>query len=259
MRQIFARIQEIVFPSSVWNETYADHILLQGERGIESDTRLSKLGDGISKWQELNYEAACDNEIISVLYKNALNEESWKPLEIEETTITPYLQIICKLPIKHIRILVNGSIVQTISIDKTALSTKEPAYNTEHILQCSNSLPTDTECIIEGMVESDNVGIGQIWQPIGKFVFKRYFYIQYGETTPTTLKTYFADEKSMFAYNNVNSTKKFVIKLPNNIPATIKINGMIGGLKMRSVDGYSLFEAYQTQLGTILIEVEWNT
>ena len=35
----------------------ADPILAQGEMGIETDTRLFKIGDGASTWSELDYGA----------------------------------------------------------------------------------------------------------------------------------------------------------------------------------------------------------
>jgi hypothetical protein len=157
------------------------------------------------------------------------------------------------------RISVNGSIIHTTSIDKNTFSTKQPAYDTEHILRCSNMLPTVTECIVEGMIESDNDSINQIWQPIGKFVFKRYFNIEYGDVAPMTLKTYYADGKSIFIYDNSHDTEKFKMKLPNNVPATVKINGMIGGLNQKITSGYIEFEAYQTKLRTIIVELNWNT
>jgi hypothetical protein len=37
------------------NWTNADPILAQGEMGIETDTRLFKIGDGIKTWSELDY------------------------------------------------------------------------------------------------------------------------------------------------------------------------------------------------------------
>ena len=37
------------------NWTSADPILAQGEMGIETDTRLFKIGDGDSTWSELDY------------------------------------------------------------------------------------------------------------------------------------------------------------------------------------------------------------
>lgn len=37
------------------NWTSADPILAQGEMGLETDTRLFKIGDGITIWSELEY------------------------------------------------------------------------------------------------------------------------------------------------------------------------------------------------------------
>ena len=37
------------------NWTAADPVLAQGEMGLESDTRLFKIGDGVSTWSELDY------------------------------------------------------------------------------------------------------------------------------------------------------------------------------------------------------------
>ena len=37
------------------NWAAADPILAQGEMGLESDTRLFKIGDGESTWSELEY------------------------------------------------------------------------------------------------------------------------------------------------------------------------------------------------------------
>lgn len=37
------------------NWTTANPLLLQGEIGIETDTNRMKLGDGISRWQQLPY------------------------------------------------------------------------------------------------------------------------------------------------------------------------------------------------------------
>jgi hypothetical protein len=39
------------------NWTAADPILAQGEMGVETDTRLFKIGDGESTWSELDYGA----------------------------------------------------------------------------------------------------------------------------------------------------------------------------------------------------------
>ena len=39
------------------NWTSADPILAQGEMGIESDTRLFKIGDGVNNWSDLQYGA----------------------------------------------------------------------------------------------------------------------------------------------------------------------------------------------------------
>jgi hypothetical protein len=35
--------------------TAADPILAQGEIGLETDTRLFKIGNGVDNWSELNY------------------------------------------------------------------------------------------------------------------------------------------------------------------------------------------------------------
>jgi hypothetical protein len=37
------------------NWTSADPILAQGEMGLETDTRLFKIGDGVTIWSELEY------------------------------------------------------------------------------------------------------------------------------------------------------------------------------------------------------------
>jgi hypothetical protein len=37
------------------NWTAADPILAQGEMGLETDTRLFKIGDGINNWSDLDY------------------------------------------------------------------------------------------------------------------------------------------------------------------------------------------------------------
>lgn len=37
------------------NWTAADPILAQGEMGIETDTRLFKIGDGVNNWSDLEY------------------------------------------------------------------------------------------------------------------------------------------------------------------------------------------------------------
>lgn len=37
------------------NWTAADPILAQGEMGIETDTRLFKIGNGVDTWSELEY------------------------------------------------------------------------------------------------------------------------------------------------------------------------------------------------------------
>jgi hypothetical protein len=39
-----------------WDET--DPILAQGEMGIETDTRLFKIGDGVNNWSDLEYGLA---------------------------------------------------------------------------------------------------------------------------------------------------------------------------------------------------------
>ena len=39
------------------NWTAADPILAQGEMGLETDTRLFKIGDGINNWADLEYGA----------------------------------------------------------------------------------------------------------------------------------------------------------------------------------------------------------
>jgi hypothetical protein len=39
------------------NWTEEDPILAQGEMGIETDTRLFKIGNGIDTWSELSYGA----------------------------------------------------------------------------------------------------------------------------------------------------------------------------------------------------------
>jgi hypothetical protein len=39
------------------NWTAADPILAQGEMGLESDTKLFKIGDGINNWSDLDYGA----------------------------------------------------------------------------------------------------------------------------------------------------------------------------------------------------------
>ena len=35
--------------------TAADPILAQGEMGLETDTRLFKIGDGVNNWSDLDY------------------------------------------------------------------------------------------------------------------------------------------------------------------------------------------------------------
>jgi hypothetical protein len=37
------------------NWTAADPILAQGEMGLETDTRLFKIGDGVNNWSDLEY------------------------------------------------------------------------------------------------------------------------------------------------------------------------------------------------------------
>jgi hypothetical protein len=37
------------------NWTSADPILAQGEMGVETDTRLFKIGDGVNNWSDLEY------------------------------------------------------------------------------------------------------------------------------------------------------------------------------------------------------------
>lgn len=39
------------------NWTAADPILAQGEMGLETDTRLFKIGNGVDTWSELEYGA----------------------------------------------------------------------------------------------------------------------------------------------------------------------------------------------------------
>ena len=45
------------------NWTSADPVLAQGEMGIETDTRLFKIGDGVTNWSELDYGALAVNII----------------------------------------------------------------------------------------------------------------------------------------------------------------------------------------------------
>ena len=45
------------------NWTSADPVLAQGEMGVEIDTRLFKIGDGVTNWSELDYGALAVNTI----------------------------------------------------------------------------------------------------------------------------------------------------------------------------------------------------
>ena len=46
------------------NWTSADPVLAQGEMGLESDTRLFKIGDGVNNWSDLQYGAVALPETI---------------------------------------------------------------------------------------------------------------------------------------------------------------------------------------------------
>lgn len=53
---MIARIINLYEKSNVWAEK--NPILGKGEMGVESDTNLSKLGDGITHWNDLDYAGA---------------------------------------------------------------------------------------------------------------------------------------------------------------------------------------------------------
>lgn len=55
MTTVNGRVQPIRATAAVW--TSVNPVLLQGEKGLETDTGKTKMGDGVSTWTALSYFA----------------------------------------------------------------------------------------------------------------------------------------------------------------------------------------------------------
>ena len=61
-------------------------ILLLGEIGIESDTGFSKVGDGSSRWNDLDYmRCPGTGKIIASIYQP--DSDAWIDIDMEDVTI----------------------------------------------------------------------------------------------------------------------------------------------------------------------------
>lgn len=64
MTQLLAKIRQHTKTSANW--TSANPILLLGQRGIETDTRLEKVGDGVTAWTSLPYQRVRAEDVIGL-------------------------------------------------------------------------------------------------------------------------------------------------------------------------------------------------
>ena len=76
----YGRIALISLAKSAWN---ADVVLLKGEIGIETDTRLFKIGDGATKWSSLPYANEVIDNLTSTSQIAALSAAQGKELKAQ--------------------------------------------------------------------------------------------------------------------------------------------------------------------------------
>lgn len=76
----YGRIALISLAKSAWN---ADVVLLKGEIGIETDTRLFKIGDGATKWSALPYANEVIDNLTSTSQIAALSAAQGKELKAQ--------------------------------------------------------------------------------------------------------------------------------------------------------------------------------
>lgn len=81
----YGRIALISLAKSAWN---ADVVLLKGEIGIETDTRLFKIGDGATKWSSLPYANEVIDNLTSTSQIAALSAAQGKELKAQIDAIS---------------------------------------------------------------------------------------------------------------------------------------------------------------------------